>query len=172
MKIDNLGQVSITETEAFDLLYSGKVLDLSSVFLDNLESIKKFNNSVKLNADAINLLPEATCNVDQQTFDKSNRSKWFMPKEYFDFPLKQWLLQQCTTDQERQRVEEELELFIQHNAYDVLFYLKYLVDTMRNHNIVWGVGRGSSVASYILYLIGIHKIDSIKYNLDVTEFLK
>ena len=55
---------------------------------------------------------------------------------------------------------------------DLLCYLKYLVDTMREHNIVWGVGRGSSVASYCLYLLGVHKIDSIKYELDIREFLK
>jgi DNA polymerase III alpha subunit len=50
--------------------------------------------------------------------------------------------------------------------------MKYLVDTLRKNNVVWGVGRGSSVASYILYLIGVHKVDSIKYNLDINEFLK
>ena len=54
----------------------------------------------------------------------------------------------------------------------LLKYLKYLVDTMRENKIVWGVGRGSSVASYVLYLIGVHKIDSIKYELDIKEFLK
>jgi DNA polymerase III alpha subunit len=43
---------------------------------------------------------------------------------------------------------------------------------MRKENIVWGVGRGSSVASYVLYLIGVHKIDSLYYNLDVEEFLR
>jgi DNA polymerase III alpha subunit len=53
-----------------------------------------------------------------------------------------------------------------------LFYLKYLVDTLRENKILWGVGRGSSVASYVLYLIGVHKIDSLKYNLDIAEFLK
>ena len=71
-----------------------------------------------------------------------------------------------------ERLIEEIELFRQHNMTDLLRYLKYLVDTMREHNIVWGVGRGSSVASYCLYLIGVHKIDSIKYNLDIKEFLK
>jgi DNA polymerase III alpha subunit len=48
----------------------------------------------------------------------------------------------------------------------------YLVDFMRENKIVWGVGRGSSVASYVLYLIGVHKIDSIQYDLDWTEFLR
>jgi DNA polymerase III alpha subunit len=48
----------------------------------------------------------------------------------------------------------------------------YLVDVMRENSVVWGVGRGSSVASYVLYLIGVHKIDSVKYNLDFKEFFK
>ena len=70
------------------------------------------------------------------------------------------------------RVEEELELYKARNLYPVLQLMIYIVDTMRKHNVVWGVGRGSSVASYVLYLIGIHKIDSIKYNLNIREFLK
>ena len=48
----------------------------------------------------------------------------------------------------------------------------YLVDYMRKNKIVWGVGRGSSVASYVLYLIGVNKIDSIKYKLECQEFLR
>ena len=55
---------------------------------------------------------------------------------------------------------------------EVLKYLKYLVDTMRQHKILWGVGRGSSVASFCLYLLGVHRINSLKYNLDITEFLR
>jgi DNA polymerase III alpha subunit len=54
----------------------------------------------------------------------------------------------------------------------LLQYLKYLVDTMRKNNIIWGVGRGSSVASYVLYLIGIHRINSLYYDLSIDEFLK
>ena len=41
---------------------------------------------------------------------------------------------------------------------------------MRKHELVWGVGRGSSVARYVLYLLGVHKVDSLKYNLDIKEF--
>ena len=43
---------------------------------------------------------------------------------------------------------------------------------MRDNQVIWGVGRGSSVASYVLYLIGIHKIDSMYYDLPINEFLR
>jgi DNA polymerase III alpha subunit len=54
----------------------------------------------------------------------------------------------------------------------LLKYLKYLVDVMTENKIIWGVGRGSSVASYVLYKLGVHRIDSMFYNLDVHEFLR
>ncbi len=43
---------------------------------------------------------------------------------------------------------------------------------MRDNEVIWGVGRGSSVASYVLYLIGIHKVDSMYYDLPINEFLR
>ena len=70
------------------------------------------------------------------------------------------------------RVIEEYKAFSDLNMIPMLRYLIYLVDVMRENNVVWGVGRGSSVASYVLYLIGIHKVDSIKHNLDYREFLR
>jgi len=47
-----------------------------------------------------------------------------------------------------------------------------MVDNLRKRNVVWGVGRGSSVSSYVLFCIGINRIDPLKFNLDVGEFLK
>jgi DNA polymerase III alpha subunit len=63
-------------------------------------------------------------------------------------------------------------MFQERNLFNLLKYLKYLVDTMRNNKIIWGVGRGSSVASYVLYLLGVHRIDSMYYDLDPGEFLR
>ena len=56
--------------------------------------------------------------------------------------------------------------------FDLLKYIVYLVDFMREHNIVWGVGRGSSVSSYVLYLIGVNKVDSCQFDLDYHEFMR
>ena len=69
-------------------------------------------------------------------------------------------------------IEEELLEFEKHNMINLLRYMIYLVDFMRKNNIVWGVGRGSSVASYVLYLIGVHRINSIQFDLDWKEFIR
>ena len=77
-----------------------------------------------------------------------------------------------TTESPLLRVEQELAEFRARNLFPVLQLLIYIVDTLRKNNLVWGVGRGSCVASYCLFLIGIHKVNSLEYNLDLREFLK
>ena len=95
-----------------------------------------------------------------------------MPKEYYELDVKKYLLEKCTDDVEKKRVEDEYELFERKNFVRVLQFLIYFINTLRKHNIVWGVGRGSSVASFCLFLIGVHKINPIEYKIDYTEFLR
>ena len=171
MIIDRYSRVSITEQEAFDALYTGKLKSLDGVTING--NLDQYNTARIQNADRIpELFPQEDLkNISQELFDKANQEDWFMPKDYCP-DLIEMLYSMCTTQEQTDRVNQEITLFIQHNMLDLLFYLKYLVDTMRENNIVWGVGRGSSVASYVLFLLGVHKIDSLKYNLDIHEFLK
>jgi DNA polymerase III alpha subunit len=96
---------------------------------------------------------------------------WFIPEEYKNIDIEKFLVDQCPTENYH-RLIEELQLYKNRNMIPVLQQMKYIVDTLRLHGVVWGVGRGSSVASYVLYLIGVHKIDSVKYNLPIEEFFK
>ena len=96
---------------------------------------------------------------------------WFIPKEYQDMDIESYLVSVCPKENYN-RLTEELELYRKNGFLDVLKAMKYLVDTLRANKIVWGVGRGSSVSSYCLYLIGIHKIDSVKYRLPISDFFK
>lgn len=172
MKSTAFGEVILSEQDVVNGLYSGKVTSLEKVFLDNPEICKVFNESVRKNADRTELCKvwtEPTESIEE--FDKANQAQWFMPKDYCP-NLVEMLYSMCKTPEQTERVNTELELYIQHGMFDLLYYLKYLVDTMRENQIVWGVGRGSSVASYVLYLLGVHKVDSIKYELDIHEFLK
>ena len=97
---------------------------------------------------------------------------WFIPEEYRTIDILDWLYHRCPTPEIRERVVEELRLFAKHDMIPMLKTMKYVVDTLRANNVVWGVGRGSSVASYVLHIIGVHKIDSIKYNIPIEEFFK
>ena len=99
-------------------------------------------------------------------------SRWFIPEEYRTMDIIDWLYHRCPTPEIRERVVQELRLFAKHDMILMLKTMKYVVDTLRANNIVWGVGRGSSVASYVLHIIGVHKIDSVKYNIPIEEFFK
>ena len=172
MNVNAFGSIFLSPNELFEEIYSGKIVNTDDIFLDDVEEITKFNNSVKNTYSNISLLKNyQNPSLTIEEFDKTMQQHWFMPNDYFP-ELISWLYDQCTTTAQRQRVDEELTLFIKHELLDLLFYLKYLVDTMRKNNIVWGVGRGSSVSSYVLFLIGVHKIDSLKYELDINEFIK
>lgn len=102
---------------------------------------------------------------------KIDKDHWYMPTEYANMDIEGFLVDQCPKEN-YDRLIQELELYRENKMIPVLRMMKYIVDTLRKNKIVWGVGRGSSVASYVLFLLGVHKIDSVKYNLPIEEFFK
>ena len=79
-------------------------------------------------------------------------------------------------DKHIERLKEELDYFVGHNSTNsnhtsLLVVLNRMVDKMKDDGIVWS-GRGSSCSSYVLYLIGVHDVNPIKYDIDFTEFTK
>lgn len=174
MNINEYGAVFVSPEEMFENIYAGKIKTFNNVYLDQ-KTVDQFNTAKDLNRDSFeHLVDYVNPDISLDQFDTNLQDDWFMPEGYkpTSFNIVEYLLSLCKSDVESDRVLVELELFVQYDMIDLLCYLKYLVDTMRENNIVWGVGRGSSVASYCLYLLGVHKIDSIKYDLDIREFLK
>ena len=170
MKFDKYGQTYTTSKELCNLLYHNPMLDLG---LFQVEDTLEYNRSVaELHAEQelLENYQELTDSIED--FDKIMQSNWRMPQEYKDMDIAKYLLDLCQTEDELQRVGEELLLYQERDLFNLLKYLKYMIDTLRKHDIVWGVGRGSSVASYVLFLLGVHKIDSLYYKLSVDEFLK
>lgn len=172
MNYDEFGRAYTDTEELCELLYRNPELDISKF---TLTDPGEYNHSVQtLYAD----MPQLEAYFAREhsntivEFDKELQEKWFMPEEYYNLDIAEYILSLCKEEYELQRVGQELLLFQERNLFNLLRYLKYLVDTMRKNNVVWGVGRGSSVASYVLFLIGVHKIDSIYYQLDIEEFLK
>jgi len=170
MKIDKFGIAHRTADELCDLIYSDPDIDLHKVQVDNPED---FNRSIKeLFTEYKPLCKYSPFSGSVEEFDKNNQSTWFMPENYKKLDIAKWVLDRCKTDEELQRVGKELLMYQERNLLDMLRFMKYFVDTMREAGIVWGVGRGSSTASYVLFIIGVHRINSIYYGLEIEEFLK
>lgn len=170
MNYDKLGVAYANADELCELLYQNPNIDISQIFVKDPD---KYNNAVKdVYADLPFLKLYNAETVDMESFDSHNQSTWFMPAEYYNMDIAGWILDQCQTQEELQRVGQELLLYQERDLFLLLKQLKYIVDTWREQNIVWGVGRGSSVSSYVLYLIGVHRINSLHYDLDIAEFLR
>jgi len=134
---------------------------------------EQFNQSIKETGDGQMLKFYEPLDIDLKDFDNLLQSEWFMPNSYKQFDIEKFLMAQCPDNAEaKTRVTEELDKFKELGHMNLLKFLHFLVTFMKENKIVWGVGRGSSVASYVLYLLGIHKIDSIQYRLDWKEFIR
>jgi DNA polymerase III alpha subunit len=168
-KTNDHGDVIFTEQDAIDLLYTNPNVDISKLFFEDTEV---YNNSLKELGIDLPIINTAPHRESLTEFDDKNINKWHMPEKYYQINVLEWLLEKCQNDEEKARVKLEYKLFEQKKFIKVLQFLIYFVDTLRANNLVWGVGRGSSVASFCLFLIGVHKINPLLYNLDITEFLR
>ena len=171
MITNNYGEQIYSDTDIVDLLMAGrKPVELHRMFVDNTVNIE---NISKLVDEFPNWIPhELTESLSVPDWDAAQQTRWKMPEEYKKLDIAAYVLGLCESEAELQRVGEELLLYQERGLFDLLRYLKYLVDTMRANHVIWGVGRGSSVASYILYKLGVHRIDSLYYKLDIAEFLR
>lgn len=169
MYTDIFGQQIYNEQDLLDLYLTNTEFKTSGKIV--VDNVIKFDANLELNA-VPNLVTYVVADKTIEEFDNDCMSQWFMPDEYRNFDIAAYILGLCTTDEELQRVGKELLLYQKRDMFVLLQYLKYLVDTMRANNIVWGVGRGSSVASFVLFLLGVHKINSLYYDLPIEEFLK
>ena len=166
MRLDKYSNPVFNEQDLFDALYKGQSLS-PEMFVEYSNDIQQLESILEFKF----WKPLDDYNLPSEEYDASLQSDWFMPDEYKTLDIEQFLVDMCPAEN-YSRIMDELAEFKQRDMYNLLRWLKYFVDTCRSNNIVWGVGRGSSVASYVLYLIGVHKINSIKYNLDWQEFLR
>lgn len=171
MKRDQYLRCMIDEKDIIDLLYADPNADISQIYINDPT---KHNNAVKRNYSDIGLInPIQPIEVDPMTYHDQNKQEWLMPDEYKNMDIAAWVLASCNNNEtELQRCGKELLEYAARDLLPLLKYLKYLVDTMTNAGIVWGVGRGSSTASFVLYKIGVHRINSIEYDLPIEEFFK
>lgn len=104
---------------------------------------------------------------------------WILPEPYKYFDLDEYLyglvekIERDDLYEKRvERLSSEIWLFKEQKLDDVLRVLIYVVDTMKKQNVIWGVGRGSSCSSYLLFLLGLHEVDAVLYSIEVTDFIR
>jgi DNA polymerase III alpha subunit len=172
MKTDHLGQMIFSEDDCVNMLMRGHSMPINGMLVDatvNLETAALILDHAPMFIQYNELAVQA---VTVEEFDHENQSRWLMPDQYKNMDIAEYVLSLCDSEAALQRVGEELLLYQARDLFDLLRYLKFLVDLMQENNLIWGVGRGSSVASYVLYLLKLHRVDSLHYNLDIAEFLR
>jgi len=173
MKQNKFGELVFSENDICDLLMQGHAIDsLKRITVDETVDLEQLITLVE-RPEALLLwgFPHNS-DIAVPEFHLTQQNSWHMPAEYKQLDIAAHILGLCNSEVELQRCGEELLLYQERNLFDLLRYLKYLVDVMIAHRIIWGVGRGSSVSSYVLYKLGVHRIDSMFYDLEPEEFLR
>lgn len=159
------------ESDIMDLLMQGRQPEsLKNILVDDTVNIEE---AISFIEELPGFVPYTFVdNIAVKDWDSVNQQNWHMPEEYKQLDIAAYILGLCSNEAELQRCGEELLLYQERDLFNLLRYLKYLVDLMTENKVIWGVGRGSSVASFILYKLQVHRINSLYYNLDVHEFLR
>jgi hypothetical protein len=172
MRNNQYGEIILDETDLCDLIMQGRDLTQMKCVVDPDVDVKLAIGLIEDPGQLITWTFPDNSNISVPDWDSIQQRNWHMPAEYQDLDIAEHVIAMCDTAEKLQRVGHELLLYQERGLFDLLRYLKYLVDVMRDNHVIWGVGRGSSVASYVLYLLGIHRIDSMYYDLDAQEFLR
>jgi len=129
-----------------------------------------------------NRFPEDKVTFKRKVNDVS--LEWNIPEEYKSLDVVQYILDKLKQEDREMgltedalklryyRVKMELRLWEKRNLIDMLRTLIFIVNTFEEQDVVWGTGRGSSCASYILYLIGLHQVDCVEHKVDIGEFFR
>jgi DNA polymerase III alpha subunit len=169
---NKFGEMVFAEDDLFNLLMQGHRLTSNNpILVDSSVDISSAHEILTspVNVSLYNTINE---NLSLNEYDAMCQTNWHMPGQYQELDIAEHVLSLCKSEDELQRVGQELLIYQERDMFPLLRYLKYLVDTMKSNNIIWGVGRGSSVASYVLYKLEIHKVNSLYYDLDIRDFLR
>jgi hypothetical protein len=173
MQTNTYGEIVLDEQDLCDLVMQGRTItELKRVTVDCSVDLEPLIFVLEDPASLATWTFATNSNVSVPDWDSVRQQHWHMPASYAVMDIAAHVLGLCKTDAELQRAGHELMLYQERGLFNLLRYLKYLVDVMIENHVIWGVGRGSSVASYVLYLLGVHRINSMFYDLDVGEFLR
>jgi DNA polymerase III alpha subunit len=170
-RVDPWGRVLADVQTVEDVILSGK--DFEELWVTDDQRFQKLNEWLKV-FDKPEFLLSKPQDLDISPEEEHRRrgASWSLGAELVDVDIRALMLELCSNQAEQDRVNEEMDLFEERDLMPLLRCMMALVDHLRRNNVVWGVGRGSSVASFVLYLIGVHRINPMIYDLSIRDFLK
>lgn len=177
MITNEYGQVFFSVDEITEYMYS----DITNMinYLDDTAEIEKWNQHCK-HFEIETVTQEPVLQTDVKQYHQILSQNWVTPEPYNSIDINKILIDRMElleiatpeyTTYLTQEIEHWYTLFPQ-GPEDLWKFLHYMIETCKEHDIVTGVGRGSSVSSLVLYLLDVHCVDPVKYNLNYKEFLR
>ena len=141
------------------------------LLLNGLDPQKIVVTSLNQDIQDFNLLSDEPINSIKNENEKIDLA-WNIPLEYQQLDLSNYIVSRAEKMGEEYvlRAKDELDEIKTRRLGTVFKSLIYIVDELRKNKQVWGVGRGSSCASLVLHIIGIHEIDPVKFSIPKEEF--
>lgn len=164
--IDGEGNVVYFTPAIMEMLYRDSIPSEMLLYpLDDID-VELFNKFAYENFDEVSIkLPTKLKTHDER------KNHWFYPPSYDDINLETYFTN-ISKDNDLDRIKQELQLYKEKSMEKFLRFCIYLADNIKENGWVVGVGRGSSVCSYLLFLLQINLVNPIEYSLDIKEFLK
>lgn len=161
------GTVSVDETQLEKILQSSNV-SLDRIFANEMSNdIRQFNRFSSTKIGVKNRL-------------SSYSVEWIIPDKYYDIDIVDYISESLIPkvakdslyDKRLQRIVEEVEQIKITKSENVFKCIIYILDTMKNKGVFWGLGRGSSCSVYLFFLLELHAVDCVKYDIHYSEFFK
>jgi DNA-directed DNA polymerase III PolC len=132
-------------------------LNIVNEFLDNTLEIDAKIEKVKLTRAPEVIMPKFSDNsyeiLEKKTFEALKEKGWDKNQQYVD------------------RMKHELEIIKFKKMEDYFLIVADIVRFAEENGAFVGAGRGSGAGSLVVHLLGITKVDPIKYNLFFERFL-
>lgn len=162
MKSDEYGRVTVDAEALINLIHKG--FDIRELNVEPSDKLDRHNKMCRrFNRRDLIVEPVEAIDMSPEEYHRERSKTWFYGNE----DIIEFLVKQGTNPEEDERIQKEIEFFDRQGLIPMLAAMKEIIDLWREEGIVWGVGRGSSVASYLLFLIGVHRIDPMKYGLEL-----
>jgi hypothetical protein len=104
---------------------------------------------------------------------------WKLPEPYVSLDVREVVLAEAEfrlgatcSDAYVDRLLLELDEMEKRGMYDFVRALIFIRDRFTEHGVIMGVGRGSSCASLVLFVLGLHRVDPVLHDIPLGEFLK